>query len=202
MPNWCNNSIAFYQEDGGNDRLPAFFADVQKYTDHKDPETGESSNWVGHLLKANGIDTNSLYARGFFSCSEFCDNHVRVDMETAWAPLPEVYDLIAEKYNLRYVYIAEEPGCEVYVNTDTEGRFFSTRYLLNSFEIDDLELDRDILTEYGERLRELEDETLYFDSAKEVLETFGEFKFCVPDAEILNQRLGEFNLHVYEYDAA
>ena len=50
MPNWCSNSIAFYQEDGGNCLLEAFYTDIQKYQNYKDPETGKLSDWVGHWL--------------------------------------------------------------------------------------------------------------------------------------------------------
>ena len=199
MPNWCSNSIAFYQEDGGNSMVEAFYADVQKYQNYTDPETGKASDWVGHWLQSNRVDTNNLYTRGFFQNCELNGDHVRVDMETAWAPLPEVWDLMAEKYELAYVYISEECGCAVYVNTDYAGRFFSSRYLLNYFDVDDLELDAGTMVEYGERLREIGGETVYFDSWDEVLKTFEGFGFKADDVDALNERLERFGIRVYEY---
>ena len=86
MPNWCSNSIAFYQEDGGNAMAEAFYTDIQKYQDYKDPETGNASDWVGHWLQSNRINTDNLYSRGFFTNCELNADHMRVDMETAWAP--------------------------------------------------------------------------------------------------------------------
>jgi len=201
MPNWCSNSIAFYQEDGGNAMVEAFYADVQKYQDYKDPETGKHSDWVGHWLQSNRINTENLYSRGFFSNCELNGNHVRVDMETAWAPLPEVWDLMADKYELVYVYISEESGCEVYVNTDSEGRFFTTRYMLNYFDVDDLELDAGTMAEYGERLRKIGSETTYYDSWDEVLDDFKEFGFKADDVDGLNERLTQFGVRVYEYSS-
>ena len=199
MPNRCSNSIAFYQEDGGNAMVEAFYADDQKYQDYKDPERGNHSDWVGHWLQSNRVDTNNLYTRGFFTNCEFNENHVRIDMETAWAPLPEVWDLMAEKYELVYVYISEECGCAVYVNTDYTGRFFSTRYLLNYFDVDDLELDVGTMAEYGERLREIGGESTYYDSWEEVLDDFKEFDFKADDVDDLNERLARFGIRVYEY---
>ena len=155
MPNWCSNSIAFYQEDGGNAIIDALFADIQKYQNYKEPETGRYYDWVGHWLESNRINTDTLYSRGFFTNCELHTDHVRIDMETAWAPLPEVWDIMAKKYDLSYVYIAEECGCEVYVNTDATGKFFTTRYMINCFDVDDLGLDINTMAEYEERLRDI-----------------------------------------------
>lgn len=57
MPNWCSNSVAFYQEDGGNAVIGTFYADVQKYQNYKEPETGKVSDWVDHWLQYNRVDT-------------------------------------------------------------------------------------------------------------------------------------------------
>jgi len=201
MPNWCNNSIAFFQEDGGNALLDAFYTDIQKYQNYIDPETGNASSWIGHWLESNRVDIKNLYTRGFLSNIELNDTHVRIDMETAWAPLPEIWDLMAEKYELSYVYIAEECGCEVYVNTDADGKFFTTRYVLNYFDVDDLELDDRTMAEYGERLRGLGGETTYFDSWKEVEVAFEDFGFTFTDIDGLNKRLDAFRIRVYEYSS-
>ena len=199
MPNWCNNSIAFYQADGGNDMLDAFYADIKKCRDYKDPATGKSSDWIGYWLESNRVDTDTIYSRGFLSWCEMYSNYVHVDMETAWAPLPEVYSIMAKKYNLSYVYIAEEPGSEIYVNTDSEGRFFATRYMINSFDVECLGLDSEAEEKFGERLREIGTDTTYYDSFAEVLDKFEGFGFNVPDLESLNKCLEVFNIEVYEY---
>jgi hypothetical protein len=199
MPNWCSNSIAFYQEDGGTCLLEPLFMEIGKYINHIDPETNRNCDWVGHFLKSSKIDPESLSSRGFFQNCELNSDHVRVDMDTAWSPLPEVWDKIAETYGLSYVYISEECGCAVYVNTDVEGRFFSDRYLLDYFCVDDLRLDSNILAKYEEQLRKLEGETTYYDDFDDVLNDFKELGFCGDNIEDLNKHLEQFNIEVYEY---
>ena len=201
IANLCSNSIAFYQQDGGNALVEAFYADVQKYMDFTDPETGKPSDWVGHWFDSNRINTDNLYTRGFFTACEFYDTHVIVHMETAWSPLPEVWDLMAEKYNLSYVYIAEECGMSIYVNTDSEGRFFSTRYIFDYFDVDCLELDSETANKYGKRLRGISGETSYYDDFDDVMETFEEFKFNAKNIDELNKCLERFNISVHEYSS-
>ena len=195
MPNWCDNSIAFYSNDvGGTVLLEALHADIQKYADSKD-------SWVGNWLESNRINPASVPCRGSFISCELYSDHVIVAIESAWAPLDELYEEIAKKYDLNYVYIAEESGCEVYINTDTTGRFFSTRFILNYFELDYLELDSEMLLTYGERLKELSEETRYYDSFDEVLDDFKEFDFIANSIEDLNLFLEKFNLKIYEYSS-
>jgi hypothetical protein len=198
VPNWCNSSIAFYQEDGGNCILEAFYTDIERYQNFADVN-GSYSNWCGHYLIANQIDTDSIYCRGFFTNCELYSDYVRIDMETAWSPLPEVYDLLAKKYNLSYVYISEEPGSEIYINTDVNARFFSTRYLLDYFEVEDLGLDEAMLAEYGTRLKALAENTHYYDTFDEVMEDFKDFGFHASTLDKLNKCLELFNLEIYEY---
>jgi len=200
MPNWCINSVAFYQEDGGNAMLEAFYADIEKYQDYKDPETGEPCDWVGNWLESNRINVDNLYTRGYFVDCEFDGDHVRVDMEVAWSTMTAVYDLMANKYDLVYVYIAEEAGCEFYVNTDIEGRFFTTRYICHYFDVEDLRLDSSIIAEYGERLEKLSGETHYFVDWEAVVQTFKPFQFQAKELSELNKCLEMFNITVYEYD--
>jgi len=200
MPNWCGNSIAFYQKSKGTAMLEAFYADIQKYQDYREPETNASSSWIGHWLESNRIDMSSLETRCFIISCELHDDHVRIDMQTAWEPLTEVWGLMADKYDLSYVYISEECGCEVYVNTDTTGMFFTTRYQLNYFEIEDLDINMDTLEEYHDLLQKICKETMYFDSWKEVVEIFTPLVFDFEDIDILNERLEVLGISVYRYD--
>ena len=200
MPNWCINSVAFYQEDVGTTMLEAFYADIQKYQEYREPETGKHSDWVGNWLESNRVNTDNIYTRGYFVDCEFKTDHVRVDMQVAWSTMTAVYDLMAKKYDLSYVYIAEEAGCEFYVNIDTEGRFFTTRYICNYFDVEDLGLSSSIMAEYGERLEELSGETQYFDDWEEVVDTFEPFQFQFKDISELNKHLEIFNIEVYEYE--
>ena len=179
--------------------LEAFYNDIKKYLDYKDPMTGKSSDWIGHYLESNKVNTESMYCRGFLQNCELYDTYVRVDMDSAWGSIPEVWDKMGEKYNLNYVYISEEPGNEVYTNSDVEGRFFSTRYILNYFELDYLELDSETLSKYGELLKELSEETHYYDDFSDVMDDFEGFGFIANNIEKLNLFLDKFGIKIYEY---
>jgi hypothetical protein len=201
MANWCNNSIIFYQEDGGNAMAEAFYTDIKKYQNYKDYETGEVSDWVGHWLQSNQIDTGIVYSRGFFTNCELEGNYVRIDMETAYTPLPEIWDLMAGKYELSYVYLSEEPGCEIYVNTDDEGRFFPMRYTADCYDIPVETLDSDFLEKCRQWIEDYQGEILYFNSWEEVLKTFEVFDFHAADLEDLNSKLEVLNIRVHEYSS-
>jgi hypothetical protein len=198
MPNWCNNSIAFYQGDSGNDLLEAFYTDIERYQNFTDIN-GSLSNWCGHYLIVNQVDVESIYCRGFFTNCELHSDHVKIDMDTAWSPLPEVYEKFAEKYGLSYVYIAEECGSEIYVNTDIDGKFFTDRYILDYFEVEGLELDDATLAEYGAQLKALAENTHYYESFEEIIKDFKDFGFFAGNIENLNKHLEQFNITVHEY---
>ena len=200
MANWCSNAIVFFTTDNDNSRLKELYEDLQYYQNYKDDTQNAAMGWVGCLLQKQGVDTKELSCRGFISDVELNEGNVRLSMDTAWGPLSEVYDIIAEKYGMNYVYIAEEPSMSVFINTDTEGIYFNDRYYLDFFEVEDLELDEGKLAEYGERLEEISGESLYFSSFDEVLEMFAAFDFGVTDIDGLNEKLEDFKLEVCKFD--
>jgi hypothetical protein len=58
----------------------------------------------------------------------------RVDTETAWEPHMAVfYKILREKYNdeIKLVYMAEECGNQLYVNSDEDGRYFTEHYMVD-----------------------------------------------------------------------
>jgi hypothetical protein len=202
MPNWCSNFVAFYHKNNATTILEAFCADVFKYQDYKAPGTNCRTSWIGHWLQSNRVNIDNVCTRGFVVSCELYDDYVCVEMETAWEPLPEIWSLMAEKYDLMYVYTAEESGCGVYINTDIVGTYFSTRYQLNYFEVDGLDIDTRILSEYRDLLMRICEQTMYFDSWKDVVNTFKPLVFEFEDIDILNRRLEilRIELHQYEYE--
>lgn len=51
---------------------------------------------------------------------------------TRWSPMIEGFNkILSENYrSLSAVYRAEEPGCDIYINTDSSGTFFDDRYYI------------------------------------------------------------------------
>lgn len=156
MANYCSNRIAFFSPFEAP--LKTLHRQILLCMDDFD-----SNNFL-RLLLLNGYSEpeaeESCDRRDSFSD---CDPKITKDgdtyffeaeTETAWSPHMEVLQkMLAEKYHntIRMVYTAEEPGCGVYYNSDTEGRFFSTRYKVDCCH------DGDYLEEYFAEYQQLVD---------------------------------------------
>ena len=108
-----------------------------------------------------------------------------IQLESAWCPAIDRFkEWVQSIYpNIDVVGICEEPGCSVYVNTDVDGNFYTTRYCLDICRND----------EYNSR---------YYDSLIEVNEVLGPIlnipKDC--DYDTLCQKIIEYNNSEEEID--
>ena len=85
------------------------------------------------MVKTLGGDPKKIYCRGEISDYELEDDVLTINMETAWSEMSETRHFIESCFpGLKIYYIEEECGCEVYNPNDSEGRFFSDRYYLDS----------------------------------------------------------------------
>jgi hypothetical protein len=152
----------------------------------------ESSNTSD--LKALGnkygldIDEHGIFNHFDDKVSEDDDgiSYFEVQIETRWIPKTDILDGICKYYKnkIDYVYLAEEPGCEVFINTDKDERFYSTRFYL-SLEGDELsdydsEYYFDSWSELVEKLKEIFSELIEYEFTTE------EKVFENPDKEIKN----------------
>jgi len=137
MPNYCSSKYAFFANDeniGELKRLHDCLTDTIAVLSQvkNDFEPG----CLGKVAIEHGIDPKCIPCRGginYLSNFEAESGYFTLDTETAWAPMDELWEAVISRYSgISYVYIAEEPGLEVYINTDVEGTFFTERYL---FEI-------------------------------------------------------------------
>ena len=80
---------------------------------------------LGLLVKALGKNPDEMECRGEWTELVREDETLRMFFETAWTPCYEVTQLMKAVYpSLRILYKAEEPGCEVYLKNDAEGKYF------------------------------------------------------------------------------
>ena len=80
---------------------------------------------LGQLVKALGKDPDEVMCRGEWSDLERQGDILRVTFETAWTPCYEVTAMLKATYpSLCIYYKAEEPGCEVYLKNDADGKYF------------------------------------------------------------------------------
>jgi hypothetical protein len=85
----------------------------------------QQENNLGCLVKALGKNPKEVECRGVWTDLECVENTLRVTFETAWTPCYEVTQLMKTIFpSLRIYYKAEEPGCEVYLKNDAEGKYF------------------------------------------------------------------------------
>ena len=197
MPHWCSNSIAFYQEDKENDRLRQLADDIRRYVNYK--KKG-SDRWIGALLEAKGVSTENMRCRAFVTDVTVFSDHVQLDMESAWRPLPTVHEKIAELYNLKQVYVAEEISDDLYVNTDLAGTYFGDRYVLDNCEVDEIKKEFGDISEYESALKHIELSDRYFSSLDKLISVCEDFHVELKTFEDVKEFLGKFGIKVCEYE--
>ena len=181
----------------------AFFATTEKYTD----KLVDFYNKLTDLKKSKErfpIYFNSVYIAEQFgmdakhiewSCIQDISDieahgtyrGFKVYQDDKWSPNLKFWDLIIEReYTtddgermIDYVYEAEEPGCEIYINTDVDGEFFCDLYKVDAYLPKDL-FCGEVMTEYFsstedllDALKMLAEKILNYDEADDVkLENF------------------------------
>ncbi len=120
MANICTTN---YVIEGEKKELDALYETMKKLQ-----ESGTSVEYatgLGLLVEALGKDPNEVMCRGGWTELIREGDTLRVTFETAWTPCYEVTNLLKEAYpSLRIFYKAVEPGCEVYLKNDAEGKYF------------------------------------------------------------------------------
>ena len=124
MPNICT---AYYVIEGEKKELDALYETMTSLQAMEQPlvENSFGPTWLGCLVKALGGNPKEVLCRGEWMDLERADDTLRVTFETAWTPCYEVAALMKSTYpSLHIYYKAEEPGCEIYVKNDAEGKYF------------------------------------------------------------------------------
>ena len=131
MANYCSNCIAFY----GND--------YDKLENFRMLMAGKCKYIHDFVMKCGYTEVEAMeFTDGRDTFVEVPDDVAKDDIsyyfiiqtETAWNTHVEVFSkIIQERFDnqISMVHCSEEPGCEIYINTDTEGRFFSDQYHLD-----------------------------------------------------------------------
>ena len=112
MANICTTN---YVIEGKREELDALYQKMEEL---------QGQN-LGQLVKALGNNPEEMECRG--ECTEIIreGDTLRMIFETAWTPCYEVTQLMKAVYpSLRIFYKAEEPGCEVYLKNDADGKYF------------------------------------------------------------------------------
>jgi hypothetical protein len=112
MANICTTN---YVIEGKKEELDALYQKMKEL----------QSQSLGQLVEALGKNPDEIMCRGDWSDLERHGDTLRMTFETAWTPCYEVTLLMKAVYpSLRIYYKAEEPGCEVYLKNDADGKYF------------------------------------------------------------------------------
>ena len=190
MANICETAIAFFATtEKYTDKLVDFY---NKLTDLKKSKERFPIYFNSvYIAEQFGIDTKHIEWSCIQDISDI-EAHgtyrgFKVFQDDKWFPNLKFWDLIIEReYTtddgermIDYVYEAEEPGCEIYINTDVDGEFFCDLYKVDAHLPKDLFCGED-MTEYFsstedllDALKMLTEKILNYDEADAVkLENF------------------------------
>lgn len=196
MPNICCDTIAFYVDNISNSDILRKF---EKDLDHC-YSVSNCNRWIGILFEYLHISADHLHLRGELIHMEYQDDYIFLDVDAAWYPLYHAYKILAEYYGLHFVLQAEEPGADIYINTDVYGLYLPTRYRIF------LKKNADAIGTLYEKLfkEHLQDELIhtefYFSEEEELFLWFGAFGIVVSNLDELQQKLDSNYVQLYIYN--
>lgn len=134
MANWALTS---YLIEGSKKDLERIYNIIDNFmSGRQDPvETGASGNWEGNILKTLGATEGQLknnYLRGFIQEYEMDEGVILIEAEEAWGDTDFRHVLKTLMPELTIYFITEEPGCEVYITNDADGKYFPCRFYVQS----------------------------------------------------------------------
>ena len=130
MANYCDTS---YVVEGNKEELDNLYNIMYKLQNMEKPlvENGFGTTWLGCLIVELGGHFEDYYCKGEWACLERQEDTIRFSTESAWQPPFDTISLLQEKFpSLSFFFIAEEPGCEVFLKNDKVGKCFPENYLL------------------------------------------------------------------------
>ena len=116
MPNICTTDYVF---EGEERELNALYNTMNNLQN-------QEKDGLDDLAQALGKESSDLLdCRGGWISLERAGDTLRTTIESAWTPRYELHTILKETYpTLCIYYKAEEPGCEIYVKNDAEGKYF------------------------------------------------------------------------------
>ena len=158
MPNWCFSDYALVgsKEDVNNAyEAISTLEEIPRSYPNEPWSFRNNSNWLGYVVEdVLKKPYEEIPCRGTFNdvdVMSFDDKHVlSFTTETAWGPCYELIDTLAEKFNLRVNYTAEELGMCIFVKRDSDGMFPKNFYYSDETNVDYFDSLEDFIKEYGD----------------------------------------------------
>lgn len=141
MPNWCCTSITFYCEKKEPIvHLRSVLHDLEENPSRV--ENGFGNLWLGNVLDVHGIDWHNEHCRGIVTRYDEVEEKagywtLEVEQRDAWAPMTEMWEKILsscdEYKGIGFAYRGFEPGNGVYYISDSTGKFYTGRYMVDAY---------------------------------------------------------------------
>ena len=131
MPNWCSTA---YVIEGDAQEIKSLYELMKDLQDRKTPavKNGFGTSWLGCLRGCLGQGLGQGELSGRLGKPRNGGRNPPLYDGAAWGPCNETFDLVCEKFpSLRYYYQTEEPGMGFYETNDSEGKYFTDKYIVD-----------------------------------------------------------------------
>lgn len=189
MANVCCDDVYFYS-DTNPEGLTALWEDLESSIAIC-PDADRA--WIGNLFEKKRISTEGISLRGTVTYLERNSDILLLSTDTAWTPLYDAYKALAETYDISFVMRSVEPGENIYINTDTAGRFFPDKYTVSFPE-------ETFMTPSGTPIGEKLEDGELFDSSESMLKCFGELGYTADSIEALEHILEEDDIYIHRFE--
>lgn len=122
----------------GNDRLYRVYQQAgYKFNETKGEFEKPDSEWIRCRGNVDGFNIILNDDEEDEENNTLSITNINIYCSTAWSPFIESFErMLQEKYpGLEMVCQAEEPGCGVFINTDTSRKYLPTKWLLDSDDV-------------------------------------------------------------------
>ena len=154
MPNWCFATVKIY--DNKEENIKNLFNLIKEWTKENAEPNGFGTQWLGNIVIHSGIGSANDKKQNYISCKgsinylELQNDHIYIEMTTAWTPCLKMWNMIAEKYlseDYEILYTADEPGNGIFDTNDSD---YIGTYSIESYSDIDSEqcVSEDELKEY------------------------------------------------------
>lgn len=122
--------------EGDKRELQSLYGKMKRLQKRKKPLVKNGfyfpERWLGNLVTRLGGNWEDIYCRGTWDNLRFHNGHLSFSTETAWQPPIELLEFIQQKYtSVEYYFEAEGDGWDSYITNDAEGRYFTSRYIVD-----------------------------------------------------------------------
>ncbi len=128
-----------YVVEGNKQDIDSFYEMMLKLKNaERQLEPGHfGPTWLGFILEELGENPEEYNCKGQWYDLSRDGDVVRFKAENAWEPCHDIRYLIEDKYpSLKFYYIGENTGDEMFQKSDPEGKYFPENYFLNLFSPD------------------------------------------------------------------